>query len=56
MKVAVLGHGDTVTTASMTFNSHDVERELAWCHQERTYLGVYEDLIGASKALGRTGA
>ena len=28
-----------------------VEQELAWCHQERAYLGVYERLTGGAKAL-----
>ena len=32
-----------------------VEQELAWCHQERTYLGVYDDLIGVGTAFERTG-
>jgi glycosyltransferase involved in cell wall biosynthesis len=30
-----------------------VEQELAWCHQERTYLGVYGRLISPAKALER---
>ena len=28
-----------------------VEQELAWCHQERAYLGVYDRLTGGVKAL-----
>jgi glycosyltransferase involved in cell wall biosynthesis len=28
-----------------------VEQELAWCHQERSYLGVYERLMGGAKVL-----
>jgi len=28
-----------------------VEQELAWCHQERAYLGVYQILTGGAKAL-----
>ncbi len=28
-----------------------VEQELAWCHQERAYLGVYQDLIGGTRVL-----
>jgi glycosyltransferase involved in cell wall biosynthesis len=28
-----------------------VEQELAWCHQERAYLGVYRRLIGGAAAL-----
>ncbi len=27
-----------------------VERELAWCHQERAYLGVYQHLLSRGKA------
>ena len=33
-----------------------VEQELAWCHQERAYLGVYARLISGGKALERAGA
>jgi glycosyltransferase involved in cell wall biosynthesis len=33
-----------------------VENELAWCHQERAYLSVYERLTGGAKALERSGA
>ena len=32
-----------------------VEQELAWCHQERAYLGVYERLTGGARALDRPG-
>jgi glycosyltransferase involved in cell wall biosynthesis len=32
-----------------------VEQELAWSHQERAYLGVYQRLTGGPKALDRTG-
>ena len=28
-----------------------VEQELAWCHQERAYLGVYQRLTGGAKVL-----
>ncbi len=28
-----------------------VEQELAWCHQERAYLGVYQRLTGDVKVL-----
>jgi glycosyltransferase involved in cell wall biosynthesis len=28
-----------------------VEQELAWCHQERAYLGVYQRLTGGAKTL-----
>ena len=31
-----------------------VEQELAWCHQERTYLGVYQRLTGGAKVLEPT--
>jgi len=31
-----------------------VEQDLAWCYQERSYLGVYASLIPAGKALDRT--
>ena len=31
-----------------------VEQELAWSHQERAYLGVYQRLTGGPKALDRT--
>jgi hypothetical protein len=33
-----------------------VEQELAWCHQERAYLGVYERLTAGAAAVesGRT--
>ncbi len=31
-----------------------VEQELAWCHQERAYLGVYQRLTGGTRALERT--
>ena len=30
-----------------------VEQELAWCHQERAYLGVYDRLTGGARALDR---
>jgi glycosyltransferase involved in cell wall biosynthesis len=30
-----------------------IEQELAWCHQERAYLGVYDQLTGGAKALDR---
>jgi len=33
-----------------------VEQELAWGHQRRAYLDVYSRLLGASKALARTGS
>jgi glycosyltransferase involved in cell wall biosynthesis len=33
-----------------------VEQELAWSYQERAYLGVYERLTSAGRALERTGA
>ena len=33
-----------------------VEQELAWGHQRRAYLDVYRRLLGASKALARTGS
>jgi len=33
-----------------------VEQELAWDHQASTYLGVYERVLGGSKALKRTTA
>jgi glycosyltransferase involved in cell wall biosynthesis len=33
-----------------------VENELAWCHQERAYLSVYQHLTGGTKALERSGA
>jgi glycosyltransferase involved in cell wall biosynthesis len=32
-----------------------VEQELAWSHQERAYLGVYERLAGGAGVLDRTG-
>jgi glycosyltransferase involved in cell wall biosynthesis len=32
-----------------------VEQVLAWSHQERAYVGVYDGLLGTSKALDRTG-
>jgi glycosyltransferase involved in cell wall biosynthesis len=32
-----------------------VEQELAWCHQERAYLGVYRHLTGSAKVLERAG-
>ncbi|HEY2641268.1 MAG TPA: glycosyltransferase family 4 protein [Streptosporangiaceae bacterium] len=32
-----------------------VEQVLAWSHQERAYVGVYDGLLGSSKALDRTG-
>jgi glycosyltransferase involved in cell wall biosynthesis len=32
-----------------------VEQELAWCHQEHAYLGVYQRLTASAKALERTG-
>jgi glycosyltransferase involved in cell wall biosynthesis len=32
-----------------------VEQDLAWCYQERSYLGVYASLIPAGKAIERTG-
>ncbi len=31
-----------------------VEQELAWCHQERAYLGVYQRLTGGAKVLKPT--
>ena len=31
-----------------------VEQELAWCHQERAYLGVYQHLTGDAKVLEPT--
>ena len=31
-----------------------VEQELAWCHQERAYLGVYRRLTGGAKVLEPT--
>ena len=31
-----------------------VEQELAWCHQERAYLGVYQRLTGGAKVLEPT--
>ena len=31
-----------------------VEQELAWSHQERAYLGVYQRLTGGPQALDRT--
>jgi glycosyltransferase involved in cell wall biosynthesis len=33
-----------------------VEQELAWCHQERAYLGVYEQQVSGARALKRTSA
>jgi glycosyltransferase involved in cell wall biosynthesis len=33
-----------------------VEQELAWCHQERAYLGVYEQLTSGATAPQRTGS
>ena len=33
-----------------------VEQELAWCHQERSYLGVYRRLTSGAKALEQTGS
>jgi glycosyltransferase involved in cell wall biosynthesis len=33
-----------------------VERELAWCHQEHAYLGVYQRLTAGAGALERTRA
>ena len=33
-----------------------VEQELAWSHQERAYLGVYERLAGGAGVLDRTGS
>jgi glycosyltransferase involved in cell wall biosynthesis len=33
-----------------------VERELAWSHQQRAYLGVYESLLDGGKALEPAGA
>ena len=30
-----------------------VEQELAWCHQERAYLGIYDRLTGGARALDR---
>ena len=33
-----------------------VEQELAWSHQERAYLGVYERLTGGAGVLDRTGS
>jgi glycosyltransferase involved in cell wall biosynthesis len=33
-----------------------VENDLAWCHQERAYLSVYERLTGGARALERSGA
>jgi glycosyltransferase involved in cell wall biosynthesis len=32
-----------------------VEQELAWCHQERSYLGVYQRLTAGARVLERTG-
>ena len=32
-----------------------VEEELAWSHQRRAYLGVYEHLIGGRAATERSG-
>jgi glycosyltransferase involved in cell wall biosynthesis len=32
-----------------------VERELAWSHQQRAYLGVYRDLTAGSETPARTG-
>jgi glycosyltransferase involved in cell wall biosynthesis len=32
-----------------------VEQELAWCHQERAYLGVYQRLTAGARVLERTG-
>jgi glycosyltransferase involved in cell wall biosynthesis len=32
-----------------------VERELAWSHQERAYLGIYRGLLGDSTVIERTG-
>ena len=32
-----------------------VEQELAWCHQERAYLGVYQRLTGGAKILEPAG-
>ena len=32
-----------------------VEQELAWCHQERAYLGVYQCLTGGAKILESAG-
>jgi glycosyltransferase involved in cell wall biosynthesis len=33
-----------------------VEQELAWCHQERAYLGVYQKLTGSAGALKQLGS
>ena len=33
-----------------------IEQELAWTHQERAYLGVYQRLTGGARALERTGS
>ena len=33
-----------------------VEQDLAWSHQERAYLGVYERLVSRGKAPKRTKA
>ena len=32
-----------------------VEQELAWCHQERAHLGVYQRLTGGAKVLEPAG-
>jgi glycosyltransferase involved in cell wall biosynthesis len=32
-----------------------VEQELAWCHQERAYLGVYRNVLGRGKTLQPVG-
>ncbi len=32
-----------------------VEQELAWCHQERSYLGVYASLLSKARTLQRAG-
>jgi glycosyltransferase involved in cell wall biosynthesis len=33
-----------------------IEQELAWSHQEQAYLGVYQQLTSAARALPRTGS
>jgi glycosyltransferase involved in cell wall biosynthesis len=33
-----------------------IEQELAWCHQERAYVGVYQRLTGGAKAIEQAGS